>query len=762
MKPSRILKTILRNSTVVIVLLLFAENISAQDNSSINTTNTVKEFPNIMSYEGYITDSKGMPLPDGSYNFTFSLYSTLTNGSAIWSEEHQSVQVKNGNVQLTLGKGTSPNPLNIPFDTQYYLGIKFGNNPEMSPRLELTTSGYSFRAKVADGVVDGSISTDKLAAGAVTNEKIESVSWNKITGAPTDKTQLGYNAAQGTWLTTGNENTNPAEEFIGTKDDRALMFRTNNKMQLSIQKNGNLIITNNIEMDDDNWIGVYHDVLPQDPDVTGHERIFFDDDDSDIEIMGADVGIGKGAESPEAKLHVKGHGEIQREHIVLFENSDNEDGFAMTKMQDVGLGIEIPEAKIHIKGKGDIQRQHIVLFENSDNEDGFAMTNAQDIGLGTEIPEAKLHIKGKGDIQKQHIALFENNESENEIGLAITNQEDIGIGTENPETKFHVKSTGRFGGGGEENHVALFENTESGDGIAIKVNNSVPSSDNNFITFYANNNEPVGCIEGQTIGEFYKSWDFIWTTVMFAVDETITIGAAIVAYNEVPPDKWSGGFGVAQAASQLAQHLEWWITTARAVGTSFSSGGADFAEYLVRLNSEEIIQPGDIVGVYGGKVTKNTKDAQQLMIISTMPIVLGNRPPSGSEYLCEKVAFIGQVPVKVRGLVNSGDYIIPSGLDDGTGIAVSPELMTIEDYAKVVAKAWSTSPNPDLGVVTAVVGLTQGDIAMFVKKQTNELQATKMELNILKKDFAAMRNEVEKAVRQITQKNEPSVITVQK
>ena len=50
-------------------------------------------IPRVMMYEGYITDTAGQPLPDGPYDFRFSLYETSTEGEPVWTEEHLGVEV---------------------------------------------------------------------------------------------------------------------------------------------------------------------------------------------------------------------------------------------------------------------------------------------------------------------------------------------------------------------------------------------------------------------------------------------------------------------------------------------------------------------------------------------------------------------------------------------------------------------------------------------------------------------------------------------
>jgi hypothetical protein len=76
----------------------------------------------------------------------FSLYSVATGESPIWNET-QNVTVINGVYSVNLGDVT---PISLPFDLPYYLGVKVGEDPEMTPRSPLTSVGYAFRAKVAD------------------------------------------------------------------------------------------------------------------------------------------------------------------------------------------------------------------------------------------------------------------------------------------------------------------------------------------------------------------------------------------------------------------------------------------------------------------------------------------------------------------------------------------------------------------------------------------------------------------------------------
>jgi hypothetical protein len=114
--------------------------------------------------------------------------------------------------------------------------------------------------------------------------------------------------------------------------------------------------------------------------------------------------------------------------------------------------------------------------------------------------------------------------------------------------------------------------------------------------------------------------------------------------------------------------------------------------------------------------------------VSTKPAILGNAPEESQKKNYEKVAFMGQVPVYVTGEVHAGDYILPSGRNDGWGRAVSPSEMQAEDYGKMVGIAWSSSEkeNP---IVRVGIGLNAGDIGKEVIEQDRLLQELETSFN---------------------------------
>jgi hypothetical protein len=106
------------------------------------------QIPQTMSYQGILTDNNGNMVQDGTYKLKFKLYESADGSTSIWEEE-QDVQTKKGVFDVVLGK---VNPLNLPFDKPYWLGIAVGNSDELKPRISLASSAYSFSANSIAGI----------------------------------------------------------------------------------------------------------------------------------------------------------------------------------------------------------------------------------------------------------------------------------------------------------------------------------------------------------------------------------------------------------------------------------------------------------------------------------------------------------------------------------------------------------------------------------------------------------------------------------
>jgi len=181
-------------------------------------------------------------------------------------------------------------------------------------------------------------------------------------------------------------------------------------------------------------------------------------------------------------------------------------------------------------------------------------------------------------------------------------------------------------------------------------------------------------------------------------------------------------------------------------GITLASYGADYAEYLPKMDKTETMRPADIVGVVGGKITKKTTRAQKVMVISSQPIVLGNwKGPDTQGH--EAVAFIGQVPVRVQGPVKLGDYIIPSGHHDGTGIAVSPSQLTVNHLPYIVGQAWESSDRPDTKLITVAITIS-------LDSASHVMLSMKAEMDILKAENDSLKGQLKEYYANLKKEND--------
>jgi microcystin-dependent protein len=148
------------------------------------------KVPSIISYQGNVTTAAGVPIgaaaPENRVlTFRFWNHPTDTAAENRLYSESQTVTLLNGDFSVLIGNGTpvtnEENLLTMAgvfSSNEVFLGITVDDgdsataDPEMSPRQQIATTAFAFRATVAEGVDAGAITTDMLASNAVTTNQL--------------------------------------------------------------------------------------------------------------------------------------------------------------------------------------------------------------------------------------------------------------------------------------------------------------------------------------------------------------------------------------------------------------------------------------------------------------------------------------------------------------------------------------------------------------------------------------------------------------
>lgn len=329
-------------------------------------------------------------------------------------------------------------------------------------------------------------------------------------------------------------------------------------------------------------------------------------------------------------------------------------------------------------------------------------------------------------------------------------------------------------------HAMLIEGGRQG--LAIKVNGGRDNT-TNFITFFDElSDSSWGRIEGEREDEFsnnadyefgletldYDSYDAIFDTGVATYEFAKSLGEIGIASTSstgcvgigacvtAPIPSWIigstaqsivaglqivvAGIGVGITQGNLNYYQDY---KAMLQGVTYASGSGDYAEYLLRDNTNEKMTYGDIVGVKGGKISKDITGSERVMVVSYKPIVLGNMPQPNRENEYEKVAFMGQVPVKVFGKVDIGDYILPSGKNDGIGIAVNPNNIKPNQLKHIVGVAWSKNEQSNsFTLINTAVGINKNDASLIIEMLENRLNNQAEEISNLKNQIETILKKV--------------------
>jgi hypothetical protein len=128
----------------------------------------VAAVPQVLTQQGRLLDKDGNAV-DADIAFVFTIYDAATAGNALWTET-QTVSVDAGFYSLRLGEKTALPASLFDGTKSLYLGVKVGDDLEMTPRQVITSVPFAMtagRALTADvATTAASADTAKVATKA--------------------------------------------------------------------------------------------------------------------------------------------------------------------------------------------------------------------------------------------------------------------------------------------------------------------------------------------------------------------------------------------------------------------------------------------------------------------------------------------------------------------------------------------------------------------------------------------------------------------
>jgi hypothetical protein len=133
---------------------------------AVATTAALASVPQLMNYQGRLTNGSGTPIASTTLTVAFSIYEAPAGGTVRWADTLNVTTDANGMFSILLGS-VNPIPDTAFTAAECWLGIKVGADPEMAPRARLVSVPYSYRVKSVDGATGGAINGNTSISGNV-------------------------------------------------------------------------------------------------------------------------------------------------------------------------------------------------------------------------------------------------------------------------------------------------------------------------------------------------------------------------------------------------------------------------------------------------------------------------------------------------------------------------------------------------------------------------------------------------------------------
>ncbi|MBI2793861.1 MAG: hypothetical protein HYX66_04325 [Ignavibacteria bacterium] len=730
------------------------------------------QVPQTMNYQAVIRNASNELVANQNVSVRISIVQGALSSVPVYTEVHQAQSNLNGLVTLEIGAGvpvygtfSAINWANGPYYIRTETDVNGGDAYSISGSSPLLSVPFALRAETAENAISmdyNMLSNKPLNVSAFFNDVGYLTLKDFEQGKAGDVLLSGSNGVPANvWSLKGNSKTDPDKDAIGTTDDADLVFITNGEERFRITSDGNVSISNGLSVGDVVEVGtdlyvkknVY---LNTEEGATTNYGNFTVENMSSTYLTGTLV-VDKaaslnstldvdgattmnstldvdGATTLNNTLDVDGASQInntllvtsnQANHVVTIVNTNGDQGdgllirigrthgawngsayLQIANPSTILAGSTLNTVKGWLNGASFSVKDLWTIFPGAAIAGALAqVTNTiiDEINDGLNLPYTLVpNVQvfpgfnlGLPDIPS--IVVPEFCVSFGELGSFCRGPWTLFGGVTIPDISIPSYSIGPY-------TFPAIPNIPANGLPTIEIPNFQGSSvtnsltrDNHYITFQDKDGRQTGAIKAESVSDWRDNTvlDDVYLTNLAASFIGIDLlGAAVTGFSEI--------------INTIALY--------NTIGVAYESGNGDYAEWLERADHTEYISAGDVVGVHGGKISKNLDGAEQVMVVSHKPIVLGNMPEANQRPYGNDVAFMGQVPVKVMGRVSSGDYIVASGTVKGYGIAVSPSKIKTEEFTKVVGRSWENIPTDGPKMVNTVIGVHNGDWVKIVKK----------------------------------------------
>ncbi|MAG91222.1 hypothetical protein CMO83_00935 [Candidatus Woesearchaeota archaeon] len=624
--------------------------------------------PNSINVQGKLTNPSGT-IQTGTFNFSFRFYDNYTAGTKLLEKNVTSTTDARGVYDIIIPD------VNLTFKDQLYLGVEVNTDGEMSPRVNLTSVPYTFRANTSEALTPNS-------SHFVTNL---SVNGNVTIGDGTTTlqitTQLFNLSAIGDLNLNG---TVTAFAFVG--DGSSL---TN--LPAGISSVWNSSATNIYLNDSTGKVGIGTAAPDEKLVIMGNLSVNNSAAalNATLFVDSTNSRIGIGTTSPSSLLHIDG-GDINfsksgitylttqaTTYPMMFLKGYDGDSRGTGRVGFYGMSALISE-NVYFdntnwvpdntdNGRAMLLLQDGIFYfqtqaagEATGMNNVMRITNGGNVGIGDTDPDFALEV-----VSNFSVSSAAGNDGDKFIVDASGN---VGIGLTTPTanlnihdeaatslslfnistgagTKFHVDNTGNT----EINGSVILANTKG-----FKIRNNDGDSDNTYIQRPQDDILYIAAVNG----------------TVFRTSSSENERMRITA------DTGHVGIGTTTPAEVLSVSGNVSIT-----GTNCRDSGGpatcnNFVDFAELFPASEEVESGDIVIIdfeNEGKVKKSTRayDTAVAGIVSTQPAIVieGSRIVAmGNTFFQESttkpaIALAGRVPVKVtneNGMIKAGDLITTS------------------------------------------------------------------------------------------------------